>query len=55
MGSVSGPGLEEFEVVVKIGIGVVEGVQINDMNTLAFVDHQREAPVEFVVVVEEAD
>ena len=45
LGSVSGPGSEKFEVVVQIGIGVVEGVQIDYMNTLAFVDHQGEAPV----------
>ena len=31
---------------------VVEGVQIDDMNTLAFVDHQGEAPVDSVVAVE---
>ena len=54
-GGVSGPGPEKFEVVVQIWVGVVEGVQIDYMNTLAFVDHQREAPVESVVVVEEAD
>ena len=51
LGSVGGPGPEKFEVVVQIGIGVVEGVQIDYMNTLAFVDHQGEAPVDSVVVV----
>ena len=52
LGSVSGPGPEKFEVVIQIGIGVVEGVQIDYMNTLAFVDHQGETPVDSVVVVE---
>ena len=52
LGGTGGPGPEEFEVVVQIWIGVVEGVQIDYMNTLAFVDHQGEAPVDFVVVVE---
>ena len=55
LGGVSGPGPEKVEVVVQIWVGVAEGVQIDYMNTLAFVDHQREAPVESVVVVEEAD
>ena len=52
LGGVSGPAPEKFEVVVQIWVGVVEGVQINYMNTLAFVDHQREALVESVVIVE---
>ena len=47
-----GPVPEELEVVVQIGIGVVEGVQVDYMNTLAFVEHQGEAPVESVVVME---
>ena len=52
LGGVSGPVPEKFEVVVQVWVGVVEGVQIDYLNTLVFVDHQREAPVEFVVVVE---
>ena len=52
MSCMGGPGPEELEVVVQFWIGVVEGVQIDYMNTLAFVDHQREAPVESVVIVE---
>ena len=55
LGGVSGPVPEKFEVVVQGWVGVVEGVQVEYMNTLAFVDRQREAPVESVVVVEEAD
>ena len=43
---------EELEVVVQIGVGVVEGVQVDNMDTLAFVEHQGEAPVKSVVVVE---
>ena len=38
-----GPGPEKLEVVVQIGVGVVEGVQIDYMDTLAFLDHQGEA------------
>ena len=38
-----GPVSEELEVVVQIGIGVVEGVQVDYMETLAFVEHQGEA------------
>ena len=34
-----GPGPEEFEVVVQVWICVVEGVQIEDVNALAFVEH----------------
>jgi hypothetical protein len=41
-----------LEVVVQIGIGVVEGVQVEYMETLAFVEHQGEAPVESVVIME---
>ena len=52
LGGVSGPVPEKFEVVVQVWVGVVEGVQVEYMNTLAFVDHQREAPVKSVVVVE---
>ena len=48
----SGPCPEKFEVVVQIWIDVVEGVQIDYMNTLAFVDRQGEAPVDSVVAVE---
>ena len=55
LGGVSGPGLEKFEVVVQVWVGVVEGVQVEYMNTLALVDHQRETPVESVMVVEEAN
>ena len=51
LGSMSGPGPEMLEVVVQIWIGVVEGVQIEYMNALAFVDHQGEAPVNSIVVV----
>ena len=47
-----GPGPEELEVVVQIGVGVVEGVQVDYMDTLAFVEHQGEAPVDSVVAVE---
>ena len=47
-----GPGPEELEVVVQIGVGVVEGVQVDYMDTLAFVEHHGEAPVKSVVVVE---
>ena len=43
---------EELEVVVQIGIGVVEGVQVEYMYTLAFVEHQGEAPMESVVIME---
>ena len=52
LGCVGGPGPEKLEVVVQIWIGVVEGVQIDYMNALAFVDHQGETPVDSVVIVE---
>ena len=52
LGGMSGPVPEKFEVVVQSWIGVVEGVQIDYMNTLAFVDHQGEAPMDSVVIVE---
>ena len=52
LGCVGGPGPEELEVVVQIGVGVVEGVQVDYMDTLAFVEHQGEAPVESAVVME---
>ena len=47
-----GPVPEELEVVVQIGVGVVEGVQVDYMDTLAFVKHQGEAPMESVVIME---
>ena len=49
-----GPVPEELEVVVQIGVDVVEGVQVEYMYTLAFVEHQGEAPVESVLVMEES-
>ena len=52
LGGTGGPGPEEFEVVVQVWICVVEGVQIEYMETLAFVEHQGEAPVKAVVVME---
>ena len=52
LGGVSGPGSEKFEVVVQVWVGVVEGVQVDYMNTLAFVNHQGETPVDSIVVVE---
>ena len=52
MSGVSGPSPEKFEVVVQVWVGVVEGVQVDYMDTLAFVKHQGEAPEESVVVVE---
>ena len=51
LGGVSGPGSEKFEVVVQVWVGVAKGVQVEYMNTLAFVDHQGEAPVDSVVIV----
>ena len=45
----SGP--EMLEVVVQIWVDVVEGVQIEYVNALAFVDHQGEAPMNSIVVV----
>ena len=48
----SGPCPEKFEVVFQSWIDVVEGVQVDYMNTLAFVDHQGEAPVDSVMIVE---
>jgi len=41
-----------LEVVVQIRVAVVEGVQVEYMETLAFVEHQGEAPVESVVIME---
>ena len=43
LGTLSGSGPDMLEVVVQIWIGVVEGVQIDYMDALVFVDH--EAPV----------
>ena len=39
LGSVSGPVPEKFEVVVQVWVSVVEGVQVEYVNALAFVDH----------------
>ena len=39
LGGVSGPVPEKFEVVVQGWVGVVEGVQVEYVNALAFVDH----------------
>ena len=55
LGGASGPVPEELEVVVQVWVSVVEGVQVEDVNALAFVEHQGETPVKSVVVVEEAD
>ena len=40
LGCVGGPVPEELEVVVQIRVGVVEGVKVEYMDTLAFVEHQ---------------
>ena len=52
LGCMGGPVPEELEVVVQIGVGVDERVQVDYMDTLVFVEHQGEAPVKSVVVVE---
>ena len=47
-----GSGPEMLVVVVQIWIDVVEIVQVEFVDVLAFVDHQGEAPVNTVVIVE---
>ena len=39
LGGAGGPVPEEFEVVVQVWVSVVEGVQVEDVNALAFVNH----------------
>ena len=39
LGGASGPVSEELEVVVQVWVSVVEGVQVEDVNALAFVNH----------------
>ena len=39
LGSAGGPVPEELEVVVQVWVSVVEGVQVEDVNALASVEH----------------
>ena len=39
LGGLSGLVPEELEVVVQVWVSVVEGVQVKNVNALAFVDH----------------